>query len=73
MQGRIRSLLAPLPVGFGAIALATLFAYLGSEMLEGDTAAFDLRILRAARAARVAHPRLTDVARDCSGLGSIAS
>jgi undecaprenyl-diphosphatase len=71
MQDRLRSLLAPLLVGFGAIALAMLLAYLGSEMLEGDTAVFDLRILRAALAARVTYPWLTSVARDLSGLGSV--
>jgi len=68
----LRSLLRPLFAAFAVVMLALFFVYLGSEMLEGDTAAFDTGTLRAAYAVRGAHPWLTEVARDFSGLGSVA-
>lgn len=53
-----------------ALALAIGFAVLGSEMAEGDTKAFDQYLLGAATALRAAHPWLSGVMRDLSGLGS---
>jgi undecaprenyl-diphosphatase len=72
MEDRFESLLKPLLVGFAAVLLSLLFAYLASEVLEGDTAAFDTRILHAAQALRAAHPWLSEVGRDFGGLGSVS-
>ena len=53
------------------VALLLLgFASLGSEVTEGETHAFDMAILRGAQALRVAHPWITEVMRDLSGVGS---
>ena len=52
------------------LTLAVVFAVLGGEVTEGDTKAFDLTLLAAARSSRVAHPWLSSVMRDLSGLGS---
>lgn len=41
-------------------------------MVEGDTRAFDMQILRAAQSLRSAQPWVADVMRDLSGLGSTA-
>ncbi len=50
--------------------LAVGFFALGSEVSEGETRSFDLRLLHAAQALRQAHPWLPDVMRDLSALGS---
>jgi len=67
---RLRRWARPL---FAALIVALLllgFASLGSEVAEGETHAFDMTILRAARALRVDHPWITEVMRDLSGVGS---
>ena len=62
------------PAGFGLLAalLVLVFGLLASEMLEGETHAFDTRMLQAAQSLRAAHPVVTAVMRDFSGLGSVA-
>jgi undecaprenyl-diphosphatase len=60
----------PLHIGLAAALLAWAFLRLGSEMAEGDTLAFDLQIVQAARALRLGHPGLVELLRDLSGLGS---
>ncbi len=70
---RRRSLLRPLLAGAVVLVLAFAFANLASEVLEGDTHAFDLWLLHQAQAIRAAHPWVTEVMRDLSGLGSTVS
>jgi undecaprenyl-diphosphatase len=48
------------------------FIQISSEMVEGDTRAFDVAILRAAQSFRVDHTWVAEVMRDLSGLGSTA-
>lgn len=67
---RVRPLLKPLLIGLASILLAYLFARLGSEIGEGETHAFDTTLLHLAQALRFGHPRLSEVMRDLSGLGS---
>lgn len=69
---RYRSLLLPLLAGLGVVLLAWAFIQLSSEMVEGDTRAFDTQILRAAQSLRSAQTWLAEVMRDLSGLGSTA-
>lgn len=69
---RFRSVLAPLLVGFGAVLLVLAFALLASEVITGDTHGFDVQLLQAAQALRAAHPWVSEVMRDLSGLGSTA-
>lgn len=59
-------------LGFGLMALLFIlaFALLAGEVLEGDTRAFDTVLLRTAQALRAAHPWVSEVMRDLSGLGS---
>ncbi len=57
-------------MGLAVVLLTLGFAHLASEVLEGDTHAFDLAVLQAAQALRAAHPWLTEIMRDLSGLGS---
>ena len=64
------SLLRTLGFGLVAVLLILAFAVLAGEMLEGDTRAFDMVLLRAAQSLRAAHPRASEVTRDVSGLGS---
>jgi len=54
----------------GALLMGALFLHLGSEIAEGETRRFDVFVLDAGRALRVAHPWIADVMRDLSGLGS---
>lgn len=67
---RYRSLLLPLLAGLTAALLAWGFVQLSSEMVEGDTRAFDMKILRTAQSLRAGQPWLAEVMRDLSGLGS---
>jgi undecaprenyl-diphosphatase len=46
------------------------FIQISSEMIEGDTRAFDVTILHAAQSLRLGHPWVAEVMRDLSGLGS---
>ncbi len=69
-RDRFKSLLTPLLVGLAAVLLGLVFASLGSEVMEGDTRSFDMHVLRSAQSLRAAHPWLTTVMRDLSGLGS---
>ena len=69
---RYRSILKPLLILFAAVLLALAFAKLGSEVVEGDTQFFDMRLLRGTQSLRTAHPWLAEVMRDLSGLGSSA-
>lgn len=47
------------------------FALLSSEVLEGETGSFDVRILEGARSLRQAHPQLAESMRDVTALGSV--
>ena len=69
---RYRSLFQPLLAGLGAALLAWAFVQLSSEMVEGDTRAFDMLLLQAAQSLRARQPWVADVMRDLSGLGSTA-
>ncbi len=53
-----------------ALLLAVGFFELGSEVSEGETRVWDMRLMHAAQALRQAHPWLPDVMRDLSALGS---
>ena len=61
-------------LGFGLLItlLGLVFAILGSEVLEGETRAFDLHILKAAKSLRDASPALAESMRDVTALGSVA-
>jgi undecaprenyl-diphosphatase len=48
------------------------FIQISSEVVEGDTRAFDVAILRAAQSFRASHTWMAEVMRDLSGLGSTA-
>ncbi len=50
--------------------LTWAFIQISTEMVEGDTRAFDMAILRAAQSLRSGHPWMAEVMRDLSGLGS---
>jgi undecaprenyl-diphosphatase len=69
---RYRSLFLPLLTVLGIALLAWGFIQLSSEMVEGDTRAFDMRLLRAAQSLRAGQPWVAEVMRDLSGLGSTA-
>lgn len=69
-RDRYRSLLKPLFIGFVAALLVFLFAYLGGEVVEGDTHTFDMRLLLGAQSLRLGHPWVAEIMRDLSGLGS---
>lgn len=58
--------------GFGIVAVLGILAFvlLAGEMLEGDTRALDMALVRAAQSLLVAHPWVFEVMRDLSGLGS---
>ncbi len=60
----------PLIAGLVAALLVWVFIQISSEMVEGDTRAFDMTILRAAQSLRIGHPWVSEVMRDLSGLGS---
>ncbi len=59
-------------LGFGLVAVVLILAFslLAGEMLQGDTRAFDMALLRAAQSLRASHPWISEVMRDLSGLGS---
>ena len=71
IQDPFQSLGRPLLVGAFVAAMAYLFLKLGSEVLEGETQAFDQRILLLAHSLRQQHPALADIMRDLTGLGSL--
>jgi undecaprenyl-diphosphatase len=71
-RDRYRSLFLPLLAGLGVVLLAWAFIQLSSEMVEGDTRAFDMQLLRAAQTLRSGQPWVAEVMRDLSGLGSTA-
>ena len=64
------SLVQTLGFGLAAVLCILAFALLAGEMLEGDTSAFDMTLLRAAQSLQAAHPWVFEVMRDLSGLGS---
>jgi len=66
---RHSSLILPLLACGGTGAIAALFLHLGSEVAEGETRVFDEYVLVGAKAARSAHPWITEVMRDLSGMG----
>lgn len=70
VNGRYRRLLRPLLVGAFAVLLTLAFVELAGQVLEGETHAFDHWVLHRAEAWRAAHPWLTEVMRDLSGIGS---
>lgn len=53
-----------------ALWLSIAFLALGSEVMEGETAPFDVLVLTTAQAWRAANPWITEVMRDLSGVGS---
>lgn len=59
-----------LGIGFLITLLMLAFTILGSEVLEGETKAFDHYILEFARSLRNAHPALAESVRDVTALGS---
>lgn len=65
-----RSLFWPLLGGTIALLLALAFIKLAGEILEGDTHAFDTRVLHAMQGVRAQVPWISEVMRDLSGLGS---
>ena len=69
-EDRYSSLRNTLLIALAALLLALVFAYIGSEVIEGDTRSLDMHVLRGARALRTSHPWLAEVMRDLSGLGS---
>jgi hypothetical protein len=58
--------------GLGVVLLAWAFIQLSSEMVEGDTRAFDTQLLWAAQSLWSGQPWVAEVMRDLSGLGSTA-
>ena len=62
----------PLLAGLVTALLIWAFIQISSEMVEGDTHAFDVATLRAAQNFRVGHTWVAEVMRDLSGLGSTA-
>jgi len=70
---RHSSLILPLLACGGTGAIAALFLHLGSEVAEGETRVFDEYVLVWAIAARSAHPWITEVMRDLSGIGSFVT
>lgn len=66
-------LATPLLSGLAAVMLFIFFLHLGGEIGEGETSAFDSSVLHAAQALRGAHPWVTVVMRDLSGIGSTVS
>ena len=63
-------LLRVLGWGLAAVVSTLAFALIAGEVVEGDTRAFDLLLLRTAQSLQAAHPRLFETMRDFSGLGS---
>lgn len=70
LRQRHLSLVRTLGFGLMAALLILVFALLAGEMLEGDTRAFDMMLLRAAQSLRADHPWVSELMRDFSGLGS---
>lgn len=66
----LRTLWKPLASGLAVLLLLLAFMLVASEVLEGDTHAIDMGLLRAAKVFRDAHPVFAHVMRDLSGLGS---
>lgn len=66
-----RNLLWPLLAAGFVAAMAFVFLELGSEVLEGETQGFDKRVLLLAQELRGQYPRLADVMRDLTSLGSM--
>lgn len=64
------SLFLPLLAGLVVALLAWAFIQISSEMLEGDTRAFDTLLLQSAQSLRASQPWVAEVMRDLSGLGS---
>ena len=62
-----------LALGLLCSALTVAFALLASEVAEGDTHALDIHFARYSMGLRAAHPWVTEVMRDLSGLGSTVS
>jgi undecaprenyl-diphosphatase len=62
----------PLLAGLVAALLIWAFIQISSEVVEGDTRAFDAEVLRAAQSFRASHTWVAEVMRDLSGLGSTA-
>ncbi len=69
-ENQHRMLVKPVLVSLCAALLVVLFAILASEVMDGETHAFDAGVLHAAQSLRAAHPWLADAMRDASGLGS---
>jgi undecaprenyl-diphosphatase len=53
------------------LLLALFFVHLGSEVVEGETLSFDMRLLRNAQTLRAHYPWVAEVMRDLSGAGSM--
>jgi undecaprenyl-diphosphatase len=59
----------PVLVWLAAAMLLVLFAHLGGEIGEGETAGFDGYVLHAAQSLRTAHPGISVVMRDLTAVG----
>jgi len=66
-----RNLLRPLLAAGFVAAMVFVFLELGSEVLEGETQSFDQRVLLLAQELRSQYPRLADMMRDLTSLGSM--
>jgi len=60
----------PFLAGLAVALLTWAFIQISSEMVEGDTRAFDLEVAHAAQSLRINFPWIAEVMRDLSGLGS---
>ena len=65
------SLWRPLLAGGFVAAMVFVFLKLGSEVIEGETQGVDQYVLMFAQALRAQNPRLADMMRDLTALGSV--
>lgn len=72
LKQRDQPVLAFLAAGLLIMLLSLGFAILGSEVLEGETHAFDIHVLKAAKSLRDTFPALAESMRDVTALGSTA-
>lgn len=69
-RARVRALARPLLAGLVVLGLLAAFAALAGRVVAGDTDAFDLAAIEAARALRATHPSFARAMTDASALGS---
>ena len=69
-RARVRALARSLLAGLVVLGLLAAFAALAGRVVAGDTDAFDLAAIEAARALRATHPSFARAMTDASALGS---